>query len=383
MTQTPWSVGLEGHGLIVGAKYRLAGLLGQGAIACVYEATHIELGGQVALKFLKPQCAREPEIVARFEQEAKAVARLRGPHIAAVMDIGKHDDIPFIAMEYLSGKDLRALIVERGPMPIADVADILIQACAALAEAHAQGIVHRDIKPDNLFMVDPEQSWKSIKVLDFGISKLAEHASDPGSRVKTAANQMVGSPHYMSPEQVKSSRDVDGRTDLWSLGVVAYELWSGGERPFVGENLAMLVMSILCNPPRSPSVHRPNDATFLNIIHRCLSKSIDERFQSAADLAFALLPFAPERAVQSVERARFLTPGATFAVTEVIRQRDESAAIAETARAESVRARLRAGRLDFAHREREQIEVSSAATIPVPSTFRMQSKVAHNRKIGS
>ena len=324
MGNVEWSPDAQAVGLVVGNKYRLERLIGQGAIAYVYEATHIDLGGPVAVKFLKPEHAQNAEIVSRFQAEARAVARLRNPHVAMVMDLGSHGGAPFIVMEFLQGHDLRSLINQHGPMPMENVAEILIQACAALAEAHGQGVVHRDIKPDNLFLVDPDQSWKSLKVLDFGISKLnlqlTATKEDKLRLVQTKASQVIGSPHYMSPEQIRSSRDVDGRSDLWSLGVVMYELLTGGQKPFTANDLPALVFEILRAPPR-PLPHgsaavRP---AFLQVMHKCLAKEVDARYQTAADLAWGLFPFVPNRAMQqSVERARHLTPAASFSVTEII-----------------------------------------------------------------
>ena len=313
-------------GLVVASKYRLERLIGEGAIAHVYEATNVDLGGRVALKFLKQEHAQNTEIVARFQAEARAVARLRNPHVAMVMDLGMHAGSPFIVMEFLQGEDLRSIVNRCGPMPMENVAEILIQASAALAEAHGLGIVHRDIKPDNLFLVDPDQSWKSLKVLDFGISKVnlqvKPSLQEKVSLVQTRATQVIGSPHYMSPEQIRSSRDVDGRSDIWSLGVVMYELLTGGQKPFNANDLAALVYEILRSAPKAfPHGSAAVRPAFLQIMHRCLAKEADARYQTAADLAWALFPFVPNRAMQqSVERARHLTPAASFSVTEIIRQ---------------------------------------------------------------
>ena len=343
-------------------------MIGEGAIAYVYGATHVTLESRVALKFLKPHCARDPESVARFHREARAVARLDNPHIATVIDVGEHEGVPFMAMEYLNGRDLRALLNERGPMPIREVADILVQVCTALADAHSHGIVHRDIKPENVFIVAPDKSWKSVKVLDFGISKFTEQAASKADKVNTGSHQIMGSPHYLSPEQVRCSRDVDARTDIWSVGVVAHELLTGGERPFIGENLAMLVMAILSSPPRSPSGAASHDPGFLAVIRRCLEKEPARRYVSAADLAFAFYPYAPQRSLQSVERARHLTPLATFAVPDVTRERNAGAEQASAARAANIRARLFANRVQAEIRHASPQAVAERETIPVPAS---------------
>jgi len=357
-------------GTNVAGRYRLERLIGQGAIAWVYEATHVALGRRVAIKIIKHRHAGNPEVIARFEREAKSVARLQSPHVATVLDIGEHGGAPFIAMEFLDGKDLRALIEERGPMSKGDVAEILIQTCAALAEAHSLGIVHRDIKPENMFMIDPDQAWRSIKILDFGIAHVTGSMRDVEEEDTPAVDRapdakMIGSPHYMSPEQIKSSPDVDGRTDLWSLGVVARELLTGGERPFGGENLTALLSSILCDRPRAPT-DPLHDRAFLAVIDRCLEKSADKRYASAADFAWALFPHAPQRTIHAVERARQLTPSASFAVTEVIRQRDENADRAELARASNVRSRLQSARTEVITKEAAEERHASATTNRAP-----------------
>src|SRR4051812_480796 len=209
-------------GQILGGKYRVDRVLGAGGMGMVVAATHLQLDERIAIKFLLPEALRNPEAVARFGREAKAAVKIRGEHVARVIDVGSFENgAPYMVMEHLDGRDLSSFIHERGAMPMSDAVDAVLQACEALAEAHALGIVHRDLKPANLFLTRRPDGTPSIKVLDFGISKLTAPGADH-SMTKTSA--VMGSPLYMSPEQMTASRGVDARTDIWALGVVLYEL---------------------------------------------------------------------------------------------------------------------------------------------------------------
>lgn len=273
-------------GTLVGEKYQLQELLGRGGMGAVYAARHLALDGLFAIKFLTPGALDREEAHARFYGEAKAAALLTNEHVAHVCDVGIHDgDELYIVMEHLEGKDLGVLAAERGAFPASEAAGYALQVCEALGEAHAHRIIHRDIKLANLF-VTHRFGQPFIKVLDFGISKVL----GVGDVTRTAA--MLGSPKYMSPEQMNDPRTVDGRSDIWSLGVVLYRLVSG-VMPFDGETLGRVCMLILSGHPAPLRAIRPDLAAgFEHVVNRCLEKDPLRRFQTVADLAAALAPFA-------------------------------------------------------------------------------------------
>jgi serine/threonine protein kinase len=241
------------------------------------------------------------EAVARFGREARAAVKIRGEHVARVVDVGALETgAPFMVMEYLDGHDLSQLIRDRGAMPPSDAVDAVLQACEALAEAHALGIVHRDLKPANLFMIRRPDGTPSVKVLDFGISKLTNAAASDHAMTRTTA--IMGSPLYMSPEQMTASRDVDARTDVWAIGVVLYELLSG-RVPFSAETLPQICGLILTAAPPSIRQFAPNvpDALQAVVMH-CLEKDRARRFQNVSELGRALAPFGSRATSRSVER---------------------------------------------------------------------------------
>jgi len=292
-------------GTIVGGKYRIVSLIGIGGVGRVYLARHIELDTDVAIKVLKPEMGDRPDAVQRFSREARASVRLRSERIARVTDVGTHEGKPYFVMEYLIGCSLLETC-QQANVDIASLCEFFIQACEGLADAHAQGVVHRDIKPENLFVVRDASGWRSLKLFDFGISKfsLTGKFSDVDlGAMRTEA--MMGTPHYISPEQIRSTRDVDHRTDLWSLGAVMFEVLSGGVLPFREEReITALVAEILERPHRSLRDVAPNvPERLIAIVDRCLEKDRELRYQSAAEVALDLLPLAPSRARASVERA--------------------------------------------------------------------------------
>jgi tRNA A-37 threonylcarbamoyl transferase component Bud32 len=299
------------EGDIVLDKYRVERVLGQGGMGVVVAATHVDLDQKVALKFLLPSALEHADIVERFAREAKAAAKIQSQHVVRVLDTGRMPSgAPFMVMEYLEGEDLSAMLDEVGVIQPNVAADYLLQACEALGEAHAAGIVHRDLKPSNLFLAKQRDRRSIVKVLDFGISKLVEPGATPLTRTTTS----MGSPHYMSPEQLLSSKHVDARSDIWSLGVVLYELIAGS-RPFEGETMPEVVGQILNNEPARLSKLRADISLDLElVVTRCLATDVKDRYQSVAELAAALSPFATDEitAVASVERITRVLGGASI-----------------------------------------------------------------------
>ena len=282
-------------GDLVAEKYRVDHVLGQGGMGFVVAATHVQLDQRVALKFLLPAIVGNQEVVERFLREARAAVKIHSEHVARVFDVGTHDGVPFMVMELLEGNDLGEVIASRGRLPVREAAGYLLEACDAVAEAHSLGIVHRDLKPANLFLAHRPSGKPIVKVLDFGISKLP--ATDK-ERVLTNATAIMGSPSYMSPEQLVASATVDARSDIWSLGVVFYEMLSAS-LPFRAESMPELVGLIL-QQTFMPLVDAPADARV--VLDRCLQKDREQRYATVADLARALVPLASPRHAALVER---------------------------------------------------------------------------------
>ena len=293
--QSPVSIGQ-----VLANKYRVEKVLGVGGMGVVVAARHQELGQLVALKFLLTSALENPSIVERFLREGRNAVRLRGEHVCRVTDVGKLESgAPYIVMEYLEGADLADELKRRGPLPIAEIATFLLQACEALAEAHALGIVHRDLKPHNLYRTDGPDGVPMVKVLDFGISTGA--AGDAADYTITRSQTTLGSPAYMSPEQTRSAKNVDGRSDVWSLGVVLYQLLTG-RLPFDAAALPDLYVAIVSRAPLLPRELRHDTPPALeDVIIKCLQKQREDRFSDVGALAAALAPFAPLEARGSVD----------------------------------------------------------------------------------
>ncbi|MES1175222.1 MAG: serine/threonine-protein kinase [Myxococcales bacterium] len=291
----------EGH--LLGGKYRIDGVIGEGAMGVVVSAWHLDLQQRVAIKFLNPLLAQREDAVERFLREARAVVRIESEHVARVLDVGRLEGAePYLVMEYLEGRDLAATLKQRRTLPIAEAVSYLQQACEAIAEAHAAGIVHRDLKPANLFLLGRENDVHRIKVLDFGISKMSAAAE---TAQLTNTSVIMGSPIYMSPEQLRSTRDVDEKADIWALGVILFEMLCGRE-PFVAQNLAQLCAMVLEQPPTALRSLRPDVPVPLErVVLRCLEKAASARFPTVAELSFALVPFGSDHALAlaSAERA--------------------------------------------------------------------------------
>jgi serine/threonine-protein kinase len=269
----------------------------------VVAARHLQLDQTVALKILQPAASALPLAVNRFLREARAVAHIQNEHIVRVSDVGTLDSgVPYMVMEFLKGKDLAKVVRANGPLPIATAVDYVMQACEGVAEAHRLGIVHRDLKPSNLFLTQRSDGSSIIKVLDFGISKITG-ATAAASPVLTSTSSFVGSPLYMSPEQVRSSKDVDTRTDIWSLGVVLHELLTGTPA-FNADSASAVMAMIAADPPARARSVRPEVPDEVEaIILRCLQKDRGHRFATVGELAMALASFGSERGRASAERA--------------------------------------------------------------------------------
>jgi serine/threonine protein kinase len=271
---------------------RLSRLLGQGGMGSVWIADHLALRTQVAVKFMSPAFAAHAGFVERFHREAMAAAQIKSPHVAQVFDHGVTEDgTPYIVMELLEGEDLRHRIKQRGPLPVAEVVHIIAQAAKALGRAHQLGIVHRDIKPDNLFLLDADGE-PFVKVLDFGIAKQAQS----GILSVTLTGSMMGTPLYMSPEQLLSAKNVDLRADLWALGVVTYYALTG-RTPFRGETLGALSVAVHEGLFELPSRIRSGLPPALDAwMAKALQRDPEARFSSAKELVQALEIATGERA---------------------------------------------------------------------------------------
>jgi serine/threonine-protein kinase len=269
----------------------------------VFEARHVRLGHRVAIKVLGAALRDHPDLVKRFEREARAAFALSSPHAARVFDIDTTaDGTPFMVMELLSGRDLAKIVTERGPQPIGLAARWVIEASDAIGEAHRLGIIHRDIKPSNLFLCD----GGTIKVLDFGLAKRVAAKEE----ALTAALAPLGTPQYMSPEQVRCAADLDARTDVWSLGVTLYELVTG-RTPYDHDIPQACIAAIVIDPVPDPRSLRPDlPSDLARVMMRALEKDREHRFQSVDELAIALEPFAdPAPLVHSDSSARSISSG--------------------------------------------------------------------------
>ncbi|HEY8040797.1 MAG TPA: serine/threonine-protein kinase, partial [Polyangiaceae bacterium] len=280
--------GLPRPGELLAGKYTVERLLGMGGMGVVLAARHVDLDERVAIKMLLPHVQPQGEPVARFIREARAAIKIRNEHVVRVLDVGRLESgAPYIVMEYLEGSDLGQLVDRGGPLAVEAAIDYVTQACEAIAAAHAIGIIHRDLKPANLFLARAGDGRPTVKVLDFGISKISESSpqSTPGL---TNTATIMGTPSFMSPEQLRSTRDVDARADIWSMGAIVHALLTG-QPPYEGESNADVSAKIIRDAPTPLRQLRADVPEALEaIVLRCLDKEPSRRFGDIAELAQAL-----------------------------------------------------------------------------------------------
>jgi eukaryotic-like serine/threonine-protein kinase len=301
--------GLPRKGDRIGDRYRVENLVGLGGMGAVVSAMHMDLQQRVAIKIMLPRGARHAKAISRFLREARAASAIQSEHVVRTHDVGRlKNGLPYLVMEYLTGASLEDVLTREGPLPVGVAVHYVMQACEAVSLAHAAGIVHRDLKPANLYLTTRADGSPLVKVLDFGISKaewLVESAANPAL---TATTDTIGTPTYMSPEQVRSAKNVDWRTDVWSMGAVLYELITG-EAPFWADNLTALAAIIVSDPVVPPSERRKGVPKEIDpIILQCLSKDPPQRPADIPALARLLEPFVPPAARYVFDRVTRIGP---------------------------------------------------------------------------
>jgi serine/threonine-protein kinase len=272
-----------GHGTIIAGRYRLTEQLGQGGMGSVWRAEHMTLNSAIAVKLIDPEIAGKPEMLERFQREAQAAAALRSPHVVQIIDYGVDASVPYIAMELLDGETLAERLRKAGRLSNLETVRVVTHVARALSKAHDAGVVHRDLKPDNVFLV-PNDDHEIAKVLDFGVAKHSKLGSGKGP---TRTGLILGTPGYMSPEQAQGTKTVDARTDLWALGVIAYECVVG-KVPFESEALGDLLIKICVHPIPVPSENGPVPPGFDAWFARACCRDPEQRFQTAKELSDAL-----------------------------------------------------------------------------------------------
>lgn len=300
-------------GSILLGKYRVEKVLGQGGMGVVVAARHEQLGELFAIKMMLPEALKYEDARERFMREARSAARLKSEHVARVHDVGTFENgAPYMIMEHLTGGDLSGILDRRGPLPVGEAALYAYQACEAVAEAHSLGIIHRDLKPSNMFLTRRPNETACVKVIDFGISKDLDPNKVGPALTKTG--MIIGTPVYMAPEQMANNKAMDARSDIWSLGIILYELVTG-EVPFIADSMTELVSKVLTHYPPPPSRVRPGiPPQFDVVVMRCLDKRPDWRFPSVRDLMLALHPFVDVNAASGQVRSSapsipLITPG--------------------------------------------------------------------------
>jgi len=314
------------------ANLRLVRELGAGGMGRVWVADHRGLGTQVVVKLMSPELVSDPTLFERFSREAAAAARVKSPHVVQIFDIGVASTTgqPFIVMELLEGEDLGECLLRVGRLTVAKTVEIVTQVANALASAHAKGVVHRDIKPPNIFLCNAQGGGTFAKVLDFGLAKIAT-----ATNKLTITGTLMGTPSYMSPEQLRGAKTIDHRTDLWSLGVVTYRALTG-KRPFAGETVASVATSVYGDPLPRPSSLRPTLPSAIDEWFACVCQiDPNARFRSAEALATALVEAArgaPPEDPREIEAAPFAaaSPVSDPQVERTTTQIDERSDLAPT-----------------------------------------------------
>ncbi len=280
-------------GDVVAGKYRIEEIIGEGGMGAVFAATHTLTSKRVALKWMLPELATDQAAVQRFMREAQAAGRIDHPNVVAIFDVGEHEDSMFLVMEYLYGETLTAA-ERRGGLEARQVIQVLLPAMRGVAAAHAKGVVHRDLKPDNIFLCrGPDGSFREPKVLDFGISKVSSTGEgQPMNPRLTRTGAVMGTPYYMSPEQIRGSSEVDERTDVYAFGVILYEALTG-HVPFDADAYSALILEIATGTPTRPRELRPELPQALEtVVLKAMAREPEQRYQSVESLARALEPFA-------------------------------------------------------------------------------------------
>lgn len=304
MTEVATNLPIE-LGQTLAERYRVERVLATSGMSVIVQGTDIETGGPVAIKMLPVDATRIANSVDRFERERRVLEHLRGDHAVEVVAHGRlSTGTPYMVMEFLDGATLGELLRTRGPFRVSDAVDYVLQACEVLARAHTAGVIHRDVKPSNLFLTQRADGTPWIKVLDFGLSKARQAGPALGEdeRSLTFAGEVMGSPVYMAPEQLLSSSGVDQGADIWSIGVVLYELLTGA-LPFEGETVERIRANVMMEAPRPISSLRPDVPADLEaIVMRCLRKLSNDRYRGLTVLAASLAPFGGASARNSAAR---------------------------------------------------------------------------------
>ncbi|MBK7580199.1 MAG: protein kinase [Myxococcales bacterium] len=304
-------------GAMIANKYRVEGLLGRGGMGAVVTAREAGSDRPVAIKLMPPRATRSRAAVERFLREGRAASAVSSEHVVRVLEVGQSDEgAPFIVMEHLEGATLGRVLKQRGALPIKEALHYVLQTCAAVAECHAMGIVHRDLKPDNIMVLGEPGRDAMVKVLDFGVSK--SDWLEQAARVRlTGTADVLGTPTHMSPEQVRSSKSVDARTDIWALGVILYEALTGSP-PFIADNLPALCAAIVSDDPRPPRELRPDLPRGLEaVILHCLDKHPDARPFSVRSLAEMLAPFAGEGGLVALDKVRAIAEASVPRISSI------------------------------------------------------------------
>jgi serine/threonine protein kinase len=294
------------EGTLLAGRYRAECVLGAGGMGIVVRVRRVSDESLHALKLLRPSVARDTSATARFLREAEAALRISSPHVVAISDLGTLENgVPYLVMEYLDGKTLEARLAGSASLPVDEACDIGLQACAGLAAAHKTGVIHRDIKPANLFLCRGDAGREVLKIVDFGVSKILEPDS-PEAQHLTRTKTALGSPLYMSPEQMRSARTADPRTDLWSMGAVLYRMVTG-HVPFDARSLPRLCAQVLEGAFVPVATRCPElPAALATAIERCLRVNREQRFADVVELAEALAPFSGPQGQACAEQCRSL-----------------------------------------------------------------------------